>query len=470
MAKIRFDTKVQFIKYKVLSEVAKHAYKGDLNENLLSIPKVISPGPTSTIRCCVYKERAIIGERLELAMNGVKKDQNIISVINIACDECPIEGYRVTYDCRGCLAHRCKIAWPRNAISFGDDLKAKIDKSLCVNCGMCAKACPYNAIQSRQRPCINACKANAISTGTDGAAHINDEKCITCGACVYQCPFGAISDRSSIVQIIDSLKDPEKHVYAIVAPAIASQFDYAKVLQVVTGIKMLGFYQVIEAALGADMVAYSEAQELAEKGQLVSSCCPAFVRYIKTNFPTLAEKISHNPSPMIAVGRYLKSIDEKAVTVFVGPCTAKKREALEAEDGCIDYVMTFEELQAVFNGKEIDLTTLEETPIDNASYFGRIFARIGGLSEAAVQSLKEQNIDFEVKPSMCDGIDNIKSALNKMKRGTADFNFLEGMACMGGCIGGPCNITHEIKDKMDVDKFGRTSKEEGIISSIQKVK
>ena len=470
MAKIRFDTKVQFIKYKVLSEVARHAYKGDLNEKLLTIPKVISPGPTSSLRCCVYKERAIIEERLELARHGVKKDQNIISVINIACDECPVEGYRVTDDCRGCLAHRCKIACPRKAISFGEDLKARIDKSLCVNCGLCAKACPYNAIQSRQRPCISACKANAISTGADGAAHINDEKCITCGSCVYQCPFGAISDRSSIVQIIESLKDPEKHVYAIVAPAIASQFDYAKVLQVVTGIKMLGFYQVIEAALGADMVAYSEAQELAEKGQLVSSCCPAFVRYIKTNFPTLAEKISHNHSPMIAVGRYLKSIDEKAVTVFVGPCTAKKREALEATDGCIDYVMTFEELQAVFNGREIDLTTLEETPIDNASYFGRIFARIGGLSEAAVQSLKEQNIEFTVKPAMCDGIDNIKSALNKMKRGTADFNFLEGMACMGGCIGGPCNITHEIKDKMDVDKFGKTSKEEGIISSIQKVK
>jgi iron only hydrogenase large subunit-like protein len=173
---------------------------------------------------------------------------------------------------------------------------------------------------------------------------------------------------------------------------------------------------------------------------------------------------------MIAVGRYLKSIDEKAVTVFIGPCTAKKREALEATDGCLDYVMTFEELQAVFSGKDIDLTTLEETPIDNASYFGRIFARIGGLSEAVVQSLSEQNIEFDVKPCICDGIDNIKSALNKMKRGAVDFNFLEGMACMGGCIGGPCNISHEIKDKLDIDKFGRTSKEEGIISSIQKVK
>ena len=468
MANIKFDTKVQFIKYKVLSEVARHAYKGDLNKNLLKIPKVISPGPDSAIRCCIYKERAIVAERLELAINGVNKGQNVISVINIACDECPVEGYRVTDDCRGCLAHRCKLACPKNAISFKENLRASIDKSLCVNCGQCAKACPYSAIQRRKRPCISACKANAISTGEDGAAVINEEKCITCGSCVYQCPFGAISDRSSIVQIIESLKNPENHVYAIVAPSIASQFDYAKILQVVTGIKKLGFYEVIEAALGADMVAYDEVKELKEKGELTSSCCPAFVKYIKRNFPMLADKISHNPSPMVAVGRYLKSIDEKAITVFIGPCTAKKREALK-EDSNIDYVMTFEELQAVLNGKEIDLTTLEETPLDNASYFGRIFARIGGLTEAATQAVKEQNIDFEIKACVCDGIDNIKLALNKMKRGQADFNFLEGMACMGGCIGGPCNITHEIKDKMDVDRFGKTSKEEGIISSLKKV-
>ena len=469
MSQVRFDTKVQFIKYKVLSEVARHAYKGDLTENLLKIPKVISPGPDSAIRCCIYKERAIVAERLELATNGVKKGQNVISVINIACDECPVEGYRVTDDCRGCLAHRCKLACPKGAITFKENLRAKIDKNLCVNCGQCAKACPYSAIQRRKRPCISACKANAISTGEDGAAHINDEKCITCGSCVYQCPFGAISDRSSIVQIIEKLKDTNNHVYAIVAPSIASQFDYAKVLQVVTGIKKLGFYEVVEAALGADMVAYSEAQELVEKGELTSSCCPAFVRYIKRNFPMLAEKISHNPSPMVALSRYLKSIDDKAVTVFIGPCTSKKREALETEDGAVDFVMTFEELQAIFNGKEIEIAELEETPLDNASYFGRIFARIGGLTEAAAQAIKEQNLDFEVKPCVCDGIDNIKLALNKMKRGQADFNFLEGMACLGGCIGGPCNITHEIKDKMDVDRFGKTTKQESITSSLNKL-
>ena len=418
----------------------------------------------------MYKERAIVGEQLELVVNGVKKGQNIISVVNIACDECPAEGYIVSGDCRGCLAHRCKNACPRNAISFGEDLKAVIDKSKCINCGLCAQACPYSAIINRKRPCVSACKANAITTNPDMSAKIIDEKCITCGACVYHCPFGAITDRSSIVQVIEALKDPNKHVYAIIAPAIAVQFDNAKIGQVVTGIKKLGFYQVIEAALGADMVACSEAQELAEKGELTSSCCPAFVRYIRLNYPELAEKISHNPSPMIALSRYLKSIDDKACTVFIGPCTAKKREALEASDAPTDYVMTFEELQAVLSGKDIDITELEETALDNASYFGRIFGRIGGLSEAAVQSLKEQNLEFNVKAEICDGIDNIKKALTKMKRGVHDFNFLEGMACIGGCIGGPCNLTHEVKDKFDIDKFGKTSKEEGILSSIEKVK
>lgn len=470
MAKIKFDTKVQFIKYRVLSEVARYTYQGNLLEHMNEIPKIISPGPESTMRCCIYKERAIVSERINLAVSGVKKGQNVISVINIACDECPLDGYEVTSDCRGCLAHRCKLACPKGAISFDEKLRAHIDKSKCINCGLCAKACPYSAISNRKRPCIVACKNNAISTAEDMSAHINDEKCISCGACVYQCPFGAISDRSSIVEIINLLKNPENHVYAIVAPAIASQFDYAKFGQVITGIKQLGFYQVIETALGADMVAYSEAQELAEKGFLTSSCCPAFVRYVKRKYPEVAEHISHNSSPMVTLGKYLKSIDEKAKVVFIGPCTAKKREALEDSDGNVDFVMTFEELQAVLVGKDIDLTTLEESSLDNASYFGRIFARIGGLSEAVAQSLKEQNINFEVKPAICEGIENIRPALKKIKAGKADFNFLEGMACMGGCIGGPCNITHEIKDKFDIDRFGKKASKTSIIDSLDQNK
>ena len=315
-----------------------------------------------------------------------------------------------------------------------------------------------------------ACKVNAISANPDGSARIDDNKCISCGQCVYQCPFGAITDRSSIVQIIEAIKNPENNVYAIVAPAIGSQFDYAKTNQVVTGIKRLGFYKVIETALGADMVAYSETQELVEKGFLTSSCCPAFVRYIKKYFPEVAEKVSHNPSPMIALGKFLKEQDEKAKIVFIGPCTAKKREALEDETNSVDYVMTFEELQAVLTGKGIDVSLLEETPLDNASYFGRIFARLGGLTEAVAEVIKENNIDFEVKPVMCDGIENLKTYLAKIKRGKVDFNFLEGMACMGGCIGGPCNINHEIRDKMQIDKYGKETSISTVNESLENLK
>jgi len=470
-SKLMFDTKVQYIKYKVLREVAKHAFEGDLLENINEIPKVISPGPESQMRCCIYKERAIVSERIQRAIEGVKLNQNIISVINIACDECPMEGYEVTEDCRGCLAHRCKRVCPKEAISFDEKQKARIDKSKCINCGLCAQACPYTAIRNRNRPCMVACKVKAIKTSEDGSAMIDDEKCITCGSCVYHCPFGAITDRSSIVQIINELKNVDNHVYAIVAPAIASQFDYAKIGQVITGIKMLGFYDVVEAALGADMVTYSETHELVEKGFLTSSCCPAFVKYIKTYFKEVEDKISHNPSPMIALGRFLKDHDPKAKVVFIGPCTAKKREALEDEKHSVDFVMTFEELQAVLFSKDIDVSTLEETKLDNASYYGRIFARLGGLSEAVVEMLKEENIDLEVKPILCDGIENIKKALTIIKRGgKVDFNFLEGMVCSGGCIGGPCNITHQVRDKMTIDKFGKETSKPSIKSSLEKVK
>ena len=470
-SKLIFDTKVQYIKYKVLSEVARCAYKGDLLENINEIPKIISPGPESQMRCCIYKERAIVSERIQRAISGVKEGQNVISVISIACDECPQEGYEVTEDCRGCLAHRCKRACPKDAISFDAKQKAHIDKSKCINCGMCANACPYSAIRNRIRPCVNACKVKAISTNEDGSAKINDEKCISCGACVYQCPFGAITDVSSIVQIINELKNPNSHVYAIVAPAIACQFDYATIGQVVTGIKKLGFYQVIEAALGADMVTHSETQELVEKGFLTSSCCPAFVRYIQKYYPEVLDKVSHNPSPMIALSRYLKEQDPLAKVVFIGPCTAKKREAIEDENKSTDHVMTFEELQAVLNGKDIDISTLEETQLDNASHFGRLFARIGGLSESVVEMLKEKNTEFEVKPVLCEGIENIKKALSKIKRGKdIDFNFLEGMVCMGGCIGGPCNINHQSRDKMQIDKFGQESSKQTITSSLEEIK
>ena len=323
----KFDTKVQHLKYKVLREVAREAWAGRLAQTALDIPKTIVPGKVPTMRCCIYKERAILAERVKIAMGGDQNNPNVIEVIDIACDECPVGGYEVTGACRGCLAHRCEDVCRFGAITFDDNHVAHIDKSKCKECGACAKVCPYSAIRNYKRPCETACKVGAISMGDEKQACIDNSKCISCGACVYQCPFGAITDKSFILDVIDILKggrDKSYKVYAVVAPSISSQFTYAKLGQVITGLKELGFHTVIEAALGADMVAQAESKELAEKGFLTSSCCPAFVDFIEKNYPSLVANISHNLSPMATIAKYIKEHEAPCKIVFIGPCTAKK--------------------------------------------------------------------------------------------------------------------------------------------------
>ena len=421
----KFDTKVQHLKYKVLREVARLAWDDKLIENITRIPYTIVPGTTPTMRCCVYKERAILAERVRMAMGGSSENPNVIEVIDIACDECPVGGYEVTNACRGCLAHRCEDVCRRGAISF-DHMHV---------------------------------------------AHIDKTKCVECGACVYQCPFGAIVDKSFILDVIRLIKESRRgenyKLYALVAPSISSQFTYAKLGQVITGLKELGFHTVVEAALGADMVAQKESRELAEKGRLTSSCCPAFVRYIQQAFPKLVPYISSNLSPMATLAKYIKETTDNAKIVFIGPCTAKKMEAqLDTVRPYIDAVMTFEELQALFDSRDLDITTLEEGVLDNASYYGRIFARCGGLADAVAEGLKEQNIDFELKACSCDGIEACRMALLKMSKNVLDANFVEGMACVGGCIGGAGCLTHGEKNKAEVDKYGREALEKTIADAV----
>ena len=280
----KFDTKVQHLKYKVLREVARHAWGGTVIDGALAIPTEILPGKTPTMRCCVYKERAILSERVKHAMNERDKRENVIEVIDIACDDCPAGGYTVTDACRGCIAHGCAEACPRDAISFDANQRAYIDKSKCINCGKCSVGCPYFAITNRRRPCEEACKIKAISSSERGHAEIDRNKCTSCGSCVYKCPFGAITDTAFILDTIKIILDSEKgknyKTYAVIAPAIASQFSYAELGQVISGIKELGFDFVVEAARGADFVAHEESGELVEKGFLISSCCPAFVELV----------------------------------------------------------------------------------------------------------------------------------------------------------------------------------------------
>ena len=394
-------------------------------------------------------------------------------MIDIACDECPVGGFEVTEACRGCLAHRCEDVCKRGAISFDHHQKAHIDKSKCVECGMCAKVCPYSAISNYKRPCENSCKIKAISMNDD-KTKVDHNKCMACGACVYMCPFGAITDRSFILDVVRMLKGSQKNqnykMIAIVAPSISSQFTYAKLGQVIAGIHLLGFSEIVEAALGADMVSYKESEELAEKGFLLSSCCPAFVKYVQIQFPMMADKISENLSPMATIAKYIKEQrDPDAKIVFIGPCTSKKMEFQKEEvRPYIDSVITFEELQALFDSRDIDITLLEEEPLDNASYYGRIFARSGGLTDAVRQGLKEHGYeDFDFNPVACDGIEECRMALLKASKGVLNNNFIEGMACMGGCIGGAGCLTHGEKNKAEVDKYGREAQKETISQAVE---
>ncbi len=472
-----FDTQVQLLKYRVNKSIAKHAFNNNLEKVYYDIPREIVDSKEATMRCCIYKERAIVEERINLVCGSDRWENSIINVLPIACDECPVSSYEVTDLCRGCIARRCMENCPKEAISFVEH-HAKIDPDKCVQCGKCASVCPYGAIISKKRPCEKACKVDAIHMGPDKSAEIDHSKCISCGACVYQCPFGAIVDKSFILDAIYMIKSSENntknHIYAVVAPSIATQFKYATIGQMVTGLKQLGFYKVVEAALGADLVADKESRELMEKGFLTSSCCPAFVEYVEKFFPQLKENVSHNLSPMAEIGKYIKEHDPMAKVIFIGPCTAKKAERQkDSVRKLVDCVLTFEELQALIDSLEIKLFDLPESELDDASYFGRIFARSGGLSEAVSQAVKEQGIsadEFQVRSAVCNGLDDCKIALLKASKNVLKENFIEGMACQGGCIGGAGCLTHEpSKDRMSVDTFGKKATDKTIKESINTI-
>lgn len=465
----KFDTYVQQLKYQVLKEVIKKAYEDDLINCYKDIPKTISPGPKPISRCCIYKERAIIEERITLAMGGNKENPNSVEVIEIACDECPIGGMYVTPACRGCLVHKCVEVCPKDAIRI-ENHHAVIDKEKCIECGKCTTACPYSAIIKQKRPCIESCKVNAISVDEEKKAVIDNDKCISCGACVYQCPFGAISDKSLVLDVIDILKKSDNNknykVYAIIAPSIVGQFDNTTPEQIVTGIMKLGFHQVVEAALGADVALYHEAEEFKEKGILTTSCCPSFVMYVEKNFPELTKYISSSVSPMVYVGQLIKKSDPTAKVVFIGPCTSKKIEyKLEKTENAIDSVLSFEELQAFFDARNIDMESLDETVLNNASFYGRIFAKSGGIKQGIEKVAKDLGVE-DLKPVAMNGIDECKVNLLKLKMGKSLENFFEGMACNGGCLNGALCIHHGPKNVVEVDKFGLKAKEQDIKNSI----
>ena len=468
-----FETNVQQLKDSVLREVAALAWEDRLAAGILDIPEKIIPGPRATMRCCIYKERAVVSSRVRMAMGGDHTNPCVVEVMSVACDECPVTQMTVGPACRGCIATRCVHACPKDAIHVVNH-RAEIDHSKCILCGKCLNACPYGAIIKNLRPCERGCKVGAISMGEDRKASIDYSKCISCGTCTYQCPFGAIMDKSYIVDAIETLRGARKwdyHVYAVLAPAIMGQIAPATLGQLVTGLRQVGFHAVREVALGADMTAQAEAGELLEKKVLTTSCCPAFVDYVEKNFPQIAGRVSHTPSPMVMIGRHIKQQDPKARVIFIGPCVAKKKEfQLGKTMGAIDCVLTFEELYPLLESKGIDITALEEAPLDEASGYGRAFASSGGVAAAVAQALKELGVkpeDFQLNAAACSGIDACKAALFKMSKGIGDVNLIEGMACEGGCVQGAGILIRSPRNQAEVAKHVKEAGDKSIAAAVE---
>lgn len=443
-------------KQEVLNIVAKYAFDGTLQERKDDIPYEMVPGPKPTERCCIYKEREILRQRIKLAegipSTGVvygNHNYNIIQVIFSACADCPISSYTVTENCQNCIEKPCLDACKFGAISAGR-YHSYIETSDCKECGMCAKACPYNAIAYLRRPCQLSCPVNAITYEENGISVIDEDKCIRCGKCIVGCPFDAIDTLSDLTKVIDEIKNPDKKVYLVAAPSVEGQYgDDITIGSWKKAAKEMGFDDFVEVALGADLVAAAEADEWAEAfkegKKMTTSCCPAFVNMIRKHYPEITDNISTTISPMCATSRLIKAAEPDAIVVFLGPCVAKKSEAHEFNiEGNADYVLTINEIDAIMNAKNVKLEPVSEH-YQEGSVYGKNFAVSGGVTAAAVHSLEEIGTEFTARVNVCNGADECKLALALLQHGRLTSDFIEGMVCDGGCVHGP-------KHKLETNK------------------
>ncbi len=452
------------IRKNVFVEVAKMAYNGGDYSQAEDLPYKIVPGDRPLHRESVFLERAIAGERVRLAMGlGVRPVQTrslmtdgmdaaavaeayyeppLVNIIPYACHACPTNQYRVTESCQNCLAASCQKVCPKGAISFVNG-KSHIDPEKCIKCGKCEKACPYHAIIHLERPCQAACGVDAITSDEYGRAVINQDKCVACGMCLVSCPFGAIVEKGQIFQVIQSILKGDQ-VIAVMAPAFIGQFGkHSTPGKIIAAMKQLGFYRILEVAVGADMCTIEEARDFLEKvpekqNYMATSCCPAWHAMIHKMFPSEVDKISMTLTPMVYTGRLMKKKYPGCKVVFVGPCAAKKLEAIREDiRSDVDFVLTFEELQGMFAAKQIDFETIEPMfALNEGTAAGRGFAVSGGVAGAVENLIKQQNPDMEVKTARAEGLRDCRKLMTLAKAGKYNGYLLEGMACPGGCVAG----------------------------------
>ena len=452
------------IRKRVFTEVARMAYAGHGYEGVDELPFIIVPGDQPRHRESVFLERAIASERVRLAMGlNIRPVQSrhmmtegmdeaavaeqyytppLINIIPYACHACPTNQYKVTSYCQNCLAASCQKVCPVGAISFKNN-RSFIDQEKCIRCGKCAKACPYNSIIHLERPCQVACGMDAITSDEHGKATIDQDKCVACGQCLVNCPFGAIVDKGQIFQVIQSINKGDK-VIAIVAPAFVGQFGkHSTPGKFIAAMKKLGFAYITEVAIGADMCTVAEAEDFLEKvpseqNYMATSCCPAWHSMIEKLFPSEINKISMTLTPMVLTARLMKQKHPESKVVFVGPCAAKKLEAIRADiRSDVDFVLTFEELQGMFEAKEIDFATIEPMyDMNEGTAAGRGFAISGGVAGAVADVIRKTNPDVQVLTAQAEGLRDCRKLMTLARAGKYDGYLLEGMACRGGCVAG----------------------------------
>ena len=441
------DASMNSFKHKIMEEVCRLEWNGENDqEHIEQLVLKMIPGPKPEYRCCVYKEREIVRQRINLANAKAPSynpdSENIVQVIDPACDECPIAAYSVTDNCRFCMGKACISSCKFGAITPGDT-HMHIDPAKCKECGMCANACPYNAIVHLERPCKKACPVGAITYDEYGYCKIDEDKCIQCGHCIHSCPFAAIGSKTFLVDIIKEIK-AGKEVIAMCAPATEGQFGEEITMgSIREGLKKIGFANMVEVGLGGDMTAAYESAEWSEAykegRKMTTSCCPAFINMLRKHFPEqYKENMSSTVSPMCAISRYLKATRPGCVTVFIGPCIAKKSEAQDKSvPDNADYVVTYGELRALMRSKDTKFEPVPEN-YQESSIWGKRFAASGGVANAVIECMHERGEDTEgIKLHRAAGGAECKKALTLLKVGKLPEDFIEGMVCPGGCVGGP---------------------------------
>lgn len=460
------NNQTQNLKKDVMTKLIEAFYFNEFESSVNFIPLNMRPKNKAVpYRCCIHKERAILRERTianlgfaiedddeitslnqyaQNAINREKPESNVLTVIDTACKGCTPSRIYVTDLCQGCVARPCEGSCNFDAITIQNG-KSVIDGSKCKNCTKCIQVCPYNAITKIRVPCEEACPVNSIKKNDVGFAEIDYEKCIYCGACVSACPFAAVAEKSHIIDILKNIKSG-KQVIAMLAPSIVGQFSES-IEKIAKGLIEVGFNSVYEVAQGADITARHEAKDFNQRIDngdefMTTSCCAAYNNLVEKHVPELKPFVSETKTPMYYTAEIVKQQHPDSISVFIGPCVAKRVEGLN--DKNIDYVMNYEETAALFSARNIELSNCDDYKFSvESSKQGRNFAVSGGVAESVKIAT---SIDGYLINEVCiNGLDKksireLKSFANKKECSCG--NLVEVMACSGGCVGGSATLVN----------------------------